>query len=251
MIYVHPQAKPFFLAGNKENALLFLHGFTASPSEVLPVARILHNKGGLTVSGILLPGHGSHPRFLNRTTWHDWYRAVEEEAAYLLAHYGNVYIAGLSMGGLLALHAGTSLKGLKGVIAVNTPIYNHYPLLTLLSPLIQLVKPYFPKKQDQKTTALAAKGRFAYSCNPVKAFRSMQSLRNLVMRELREIEIPVLAVQSVHDEAVKIKSLDFITKAPEKAEVKGIKIYNSGHIATMEEPEIIAEEILKFIDDTA
>lgn len=251
MIYVHPGAEPFFLAGSKENALLFLHGFTASPSEVLPVARILHNKGGLTVSGILLPGHGSHPRFLNRTTWHDWYRAAEEEAAYLLAYYGNVYIAGLSMGGLLALHAGICLKGIKGVIAVNTPIYNHYPFLTLLSPLIQLINPYFPKKQDDKVKELKARGRFAYDCNPVKAFRSMQDLRNLVVKELREIEVPVLAMQSVQDEAVKEESLAFITKTPRKARTQGIKLYNSGHIATMEEPEIIAEEILKFINDPA
>ncbi|SHG76409.1 carboxylesterase [Thermosyntropha lipolytica DSM 11003] len=247
MIYVHPQAKPFFLAGGKEIGLLFIHGFTASPSEVLPVAQILHQKQKITVSGILLPGHGTHPAFLNQTTWQDWYRAVEQEASYLLAHYAEVYLAGLSMGGLLALHAAASLPGIKGVITINAPIYNRYPVLTWLAPVIQWIKPYFPKKKDKRMQELERKGRFAYRCHPVRAFRSMQDLRALVVKELPFIEVPVLALQSVYDEAVDVKSLSFIIENIKKAEVKGVKLYHSGHIATMEEPEKVAEEIISFI----
>lgn len=250
MIYVYPEAEPFFLAGKKDTALLFLHGFTASPSEVLPTAQILHEERGFTVSGILLPGHGSHPRFLSQTTWQDWYKAVEEEVLYLAGNYENVYIAGLSMGGLLSLHAAFSRPELRGAITINAPLYNRYPVLTFFAPLIQLIKPYFPKKMDQKMRELKKRGRFAYDCNPVKAFRSMQELKNLVMKELPLIEIPLLAMQSVYDEAVDVKSLHFILEKAKKAKVKGVKLYHSGHIATMEEPAAIAEEIIGFIDRT-
>lgn len=250
MIYVYPEAEPFFLDGEKETALLFLHGFTASPSEVLPAAHFLHKQKGFTISGILLPGHGSHPRFLNRTTWRDWYDAAFKEASYLLSHYKNVYIAGLSMGGLLSLHTAFSLPGLRGAITINAPLYNRYPVLTFLAPLIQVVKPYFPKKQDKTMQELERRGRFAYDCNPVKAFRSMQELRNMVMKELPFIEIPILAMQSVYDEAVDMKSLDFIVQNAQKAEVTGVKLCRSGHIATMEEPETVAAEIIRFIERT-
>ena len=121
MIYIHDQAEPFFLQGNKDMALLFLHGFTASPSEVRTVAEKIHAASGYTVSGPLLPGHGSHPSFLNATGYSDWYRTVEDELSFLQQHYANVYVAGLSMGGLLAVYAGLYHAGLQGGLRALRP----------------------------------------------------------------------------------------------------------------------------------
>jgi carboxylesterase len=251
MIYVHPQAEPFFLRGNDSNALLMLHGFTASPSELYPSARLLNELGGLTVSGILLPGHGSSPRDLKKTGWKDWYRSVEDEACHLLEHYERVFVAGLSLGGLLALHAAVNIPGFTGVISINAPLYTHYPLLTATAPLLRVVKPYFPKKSDRRQEQLYQKGRFAYDVMPVRAFRSMQQLRALVMEELADIEIPLMVVQSLQDESVHPRSADYILKQAVQSQSKLLELAQSEHIATMgPEKEILVQAILQFIQNS-
>ena len=53
----------FFWKGG-ETGVLLLHGLTATTAEVRPLAKRLFNEG-YTVSGILLPGHGSTPENLS------------------------------------------------------------------------------------------------------------------------------------------------------------------------------------------
>lgn len=251
MIYVHPQAEPFFLRGNDSNALLMLHGFTASPSELYPSARLLNELGGLTVSGILLPGHGSSPRDLKKTGWKDWYRSVEDEACHLLEHYERVFVAGLSLGGLLALHAAVNIPGFTGVISINAPLYTRYPVLTATAPLFRVIKPYFPKKSNQRQEQWYQKGRFAYEVMPVKAFQSMQQLRTVVMKELPDIESPLMVVQSLQDESIHPRSADYILEQAVKSPAKLLQLPQSKHIATMgPEKEILVQAILQFIQNS-
>ena len=49
----------FFWRGG-ETGVLLLHGLTSTTAEVRPLAKRLLNEG-YTVSGILLPGHGTTP----------------------------------------------------------------------------------------------------------------------------------------------------------------------------------------------
>lgn len=250
MIYIYPQAEPFFLRGTSNNALLFLHGFTASPSELYPTAKLLNQIGDLTVSGILLPGHGSSPKYLKETSWEDWYSAVEGELHYLLDNYEQVFIGGLSMGGMLALHAAAHIPGLRGAISINAPLFNHFPLLTASAPLMRVVKPYFPKKDSRRLQELEDQGRFSYDVIPVKAFQNMQQLRHLVMEEIEDIEIPLLAVQSLQDESVHSRSGKYILEHAVKAQARLLELPNSEHIATMgNEKDVLAQEILSFIRD--
>ncbi|WP_172674148.1 alpha/beta hydrolase [Syntrophomonas palmitatica] len=156
MIYIHPKAEPFFLSGSRETALLFLHGFTGSPSEVFPAAKKIHEICGCTLSGPLLPGHGSDPRFLNRLDWQDWYQAAEKEIRFLQTEYEKVFAAGLSMGGLLTIHAGVCLKNLQGIISINAPIYSNAPFLDFTSKLIAYVQPYYRKKTGRNCVSWPA-----------------------------------------------------------------------------------------------
>lgn len=248
MIYIYPQAEPFFLSGTTDIALLFIHGFTASPSELLPAARLLHEKTGHTISAPLLPGHGSHPRDLNRTTWEDWYQAVQVEISYLKENYEKVFVLGLSMGGLLALHSARQYD-INGVIVINAPIQNNFPLLTASAPVMRYVKPYVPKKARLQMQDLENQGRFAYGVTPVRAFQSMMKLRQQVINELEDIKVPLLIMQSLKDESVNPKSGRLIyEKCSDVARL--LELANSSHIATMgPEIEEIAEEIRNFIQE--
>ena len=53
-----------------------LRGFTCSPASVLPWAEFLAECGHSNHVP-RLPGHGTHWREMNDTTWHDWYAAAE------------------------------------------------------------------------------------------------------------------------------------------------------------------------------
>jgi carboxylesterase len=246
MIYIYPQAEPVFLRGDQDTALLFIHGFTASPSELLPTARLIHERCGCTVSLPLLPGHGSTPRFLNQTSWEQWYAAVEKELSFLVESYKRVFIGGLSMGALLALHAATLVPELKGAIAINAPIFNHSPILTAASPLIRCIKPFYPKKDRLRLRELEEQGRFAYDVIPVKAFQSVTRLRNLVMQEIDAIKPPVLLVQSLQDGSVHPRSAYYLQE--KIAGSRLLELPDSDHIATMgSEKDKLALTITEFI----
>ncbi|KUG03833.1 putative esterase/lipase [hydrocarbon metagenome] len=245
---VNPKAKPFYFKGKTDNALLFLHGFTASPSELLPTAELLHEINGCTVSGILLPGHGTHPADLNTTTWQDWYEAVQEEGEKLLERYPHVFVAGLSMGGLLSLHAGIHLQGLNGVVAINAPVFTQYRLLSAAAPLMQHMLPYFTKGA-RKDDELARKGRFDYNCYPVRAYTSLTQLRNTIIKELEELRLPSMLVQSLRDRAVRSGSVEYIKDHLPNSRVKMVTLPKSGHIATMdEEKNILVHELVEFME---
>ena len=245
---IYPQAQPFFLGGSQETALLFIHGFTASPSELYPTAKLIYDLCGCTLSAPLLPGHGSSPQFLKQSNWEEWYNAIEKELDFLMENYQRVFVGGLSMGGLLALHAGSLIKGLQGVISINAPVFNRFPLLTAASPLIGRIRPYYPKKDSPLLRKLEEEGRFAYNVIPARAFQSVMNLRNTVMEEVDEINLPVLLIQSLQDKSVHPRSVYYLQEKIKHTEL--IELHYSEHVATMGgEKEKIARAIIDFINN--
>lgn len=56
---------------------LFIHGFMGSAAEMRLMGEYLAEKG-FTVSGPLLPGHGTEPKDLTSVKRQDWWAAVEK-----------------------------------------------------------------------------------------------------------------------------------------------------------------------------
>lgn len=252
MTEINPQAKPFYLSGNTEKALLMLHGFTASPSEVFPVARLVHEQSCCTVSGILLPGHGSDPARMNQCRWQDWYGAVKTELTQLRQRYEKVYVGGLSMGGLLALNAALDMEGLRGAISINAPIYYRNPFMTWMAPVYGTMKPFYPKKGTHEMVQLEKAGRFAYRVMPVKAFQELMRLRARVMQEIHNIKIPALIMQGQMDDSVHPRSGKFLFDQTKAQQATLLELKASGHIATMgPEKEQVASGITAFMENSS
>lgn len=242
-----PGAQPFYLCKDSPRVILFLHGFTASPSELYPTARHIHEETDCDIQAILLPGHGSKPADLNKTVWQDWYGAVEEVAGKLLNSYEEVYTAGLSMGGLLAYHAGVNLPGVRGVVAINAPIFTQYPILSALAPLLKRAVPFFTKGH-RREKSLELQGRFEYNCYPVQAYTSLIELRKIIIDEMQNLKIPLLIIQSLQDRAVNPQSAAYIMEKSTNCISRLITLPHSGHIATMDgEKELISRAIIEFI----
>src|SRR5579859_1859428 len=100
-----PGAEPFEAAPGGAYGrvgVLLCHGFTGSPQSLRPWARHLA-EAGFRVSLPLLPGHGTRWKDLQSTTWQDWYAEVDKALRVLREDCDSVFVAGLSMGGGLAL----------------------------------------------------------------------------------------------------------------------------------------------------
>ena len=110
-------AEPYAAMGDSRGALV-LHGFTGNPQSVRGVAMALAD-AGLTVELPLLPGHGTEVADMLPTRWNDWADAVEEEYTSLAARCDGVVVAGLSMGGLLALWLAQRHPEIAGLVLVN------------------------------------------------------------------------------------------------------------------------------------
>ena len=91
----------FKMQGGRSGVLL-IHGLTGTPTEMRLVAKGL-NRNGFTVHGMQLAGHCGSEEDLLETGWHDWYRSVCEAADKLRGEVDHMFVAGLSMGALLAL----------------------------------------------------------------------------------------------------------------------------------------------------
>lgn len=101
---MHPavfQHADFLLRGGRAGVLL-VHGLAGSPADLRFVGRGL-NRAGFTVYGLQLAGHGGGSAELLGTGWQDWMRSVREGAARMRREVDHLFVAGLSMGALLAL----------------------------------------------------------------------------------------------------------------------------------------------------
>ncbi|HEX7340067.1 MAG TPA: alpha/beta fold hydrolase [Rhodanobacteraceae bacterium] len=91
-----------FLFEGSRNGVLLIHGLTGTPAEMKLLGKGL-NHAGFTVKGMQLSGHCGSPEDLLATGWHEWYASVEQAAQALRPRVDRLFVAGLSMGALLAL----------------------------------------------------------------------------------------------------------------------------------------------------
>jgi len=91
----------FHLRGGRTGVLL-IHGLTGTPTEMRFVGNGLY-RAGFSVLGMQLAGHCGDEKDLLATGWRDWYASVVEAAARFRTEVDHLFVAGLSMGAVLAL----------------------------------------------------------------------------------------------------------------------------------------------------
>ena len=115
------QNTPFFLGPEDSGkACLLIHGFTGTAAEMRGLGEALAAQG-VRVHGVALAGHSGDPEDLARSTRKDWLASAEAGLAQL-AQYQRVFVAGLSLGGMLSLLlAAYYPERVAGVVAMSTP----------------------------------------------------------------------------------------------------------------------------------
>lgn len=98
--------------------VLVLHGFTGNPSSVRQLAGAFA-AADLHVELPRLPGHGTTVEDMMTTSWSDWTGEVERAYERLVDRAASVVVAGLSMGGSLALWTAGQHPEVRGLVLVN------------------------------------------------------------------------------------------------------------------------------------
>ena len=134
-----PDAEPFSADGGPVGVLV-LHGFTGSTQTVRDWAAHLA-AAGLTVRAPLLAGHGGTWQDLAKTGWTDWYADASHAFSELSGRCSQVFVAGISMGGCLALRlAETQGSLVSGLILVNPSLAADSPVIALAPALKHVLK---------------------------------------------------------------------------------------------------------------
>ena len=226
-----PPVDKSFRYGNGAAAVLLIHGLTGTPVEMQAVGRGLAAQG-FTVYGMQLAGHcGSESDLLN-TGWKDWYRSVEDAWLDISSRHADGFVAGLSMGAVMALHLSAQYpEKIRGLGLYSTTLmYDGWaiPKLAFLLPLFLRTPladryrfienyPYGIKNERLRQVIHAGmvSGQSDVAGNLGMSGRSLRELRQLIQivkKEMHSIRTPALVIQARDDDVTSPRNTEYLAR---------------------------------------
>ncbi len=246
--------KPYFLnAMDPNNAVIAIHGFSSAPMEMKELALYLH-ENNINVYAPRLKGHGTTAYDLQNNSWQDWYNSLSRAVTIASMKYENIYIAGFSAGGLLALLS--SLKNcpkLKGVICINaalklkdTRVKTLIPAVNLWNEIVSSV--HIEDLQKEYVPNIAEYPEINYDKHYVKSIFQLNQLMGVTRKKLHDIHLPTLIIQGKDDPVVDPASAKEIYIGIQSKDKAIVYLSHDTHvIVKSNENKLIFEEIIKFI----
>jgi carboxylesterase len=247
----------FYLPGG-EDAVLLVHGLTGTPAEMRAIAKRLAQRG-FSVMCPQLAGHCGEVAELKRSTWRDWYGSIERAFEALKPGYARVYVAGLSMGALIALklaeEKGSRVAGL-GLLS-STFFYDGWNIphirrrlllpIVLYSPLRYFISwretpPYGIKCERTRAAVHAVlTSRDAKAAEKVGTFRTPavtihESIRLIraARKALSGVHVPALIVHSTEDDMASVKNAHYVAQRISSRHVETYFVDDTYHVLTLD-----------------
>lgn len=259
----------FLLRGGRAGVLL-IHGLTGTPAEMRFVGKGLH-RAGYTVYGMQLAGHCGSEADLLKTGWRDWRASVQASADKLSAEVDHLFVAGLSMGAVLALQlaidrpdqvAGLGLYG-------STFFYDGWtiPKMARLSFMLPVVCgmglfgkrrfmesfPYGIKDERVRTRIAGAMfdGHSEAAGLPGNPWPSLAELRKLVWNvrpRLYKVRAPSLIMHAADDDIASVRNAQLVERRV-SGPTETVLLSDSYHMITVDgqRAEVIARSV-EFFD---
>lgn len=237
------ELKPFFFQAGKR-AVLLLHGFTGSSSDVRMLGRYLE-KQGYTCHAPHYKGHGVPPEELIETSPDEWWQDVLKGYTTLKeAGYDEIAVVGLSLGGVFSLKL-SLMQPVKGIVTMCSPMTMR-TTDKMFEGVVKYAKDYkrFEGKQEpqieQEVEVIRTKG--------MPSLPQLQQLVHDVRQELDMVYAPILVIQSKNDEIIDPQSAHTIYEEVESLN-KQIKWFeHSGHVITLDkEKQLLHETVYDFL----
>lgn len=209
---------PFFLRPKRNNGVgvLLIHGFLASPAEVLGYGTSLADLGYMAL-GVRLKGHGTSPWDLRERSWEEWFESVSRGYRILRAYTDRILMVGFSTGGTLALRfAADQPDGLIGLAALNIPIkfcdsrMMYVPIIHGTNTLARWfssyegIKPFIQNIPEHPD--------INYRNIPIRGLYELRRLIAELLDRLPDVHCPTLLIQGDNDPIVAPESVETIRK---------------------------------------
>lgn len=266
----------FFLKGESNTAVLLIHGITGTPSEMRYLGKAL-NKAGLSVLCNTLPRHCGTLGELKKVTWQEITAACLKDFKGLKQEFAQVFVAGLSMGALAAIHLAYQFpQEVRGIVALAPTIFYdgwalhkgkvfldlawHIPFLrkaidiredwpyglkdeTLRENIHRFYKDAASDKFDNKVFL------FGSPFFPLACLYQHHLLTNLVKKELPLVTTPILIIHAKEDDMTSLRNAQYVFKNIASASKELVILEDSYHMITIDkEKDRVAEETIKFIN---
>jgi len=245
-------AKEFVVEGNKETCWLMIHGFTASPNEMIELSERINSEFGDYVYAMRLKGHGEVPSKIIDLSLEDWYEQVDEEFENLNSKCENVNIVGFSFGGALATRLAEEKK-LKNVYLLAPYVYARYKVIrifkleTYLDLFAEMIGYSKKTKLAQINDPEGLKSYISYWNFPVVPVLKSQLFLIDLVKDLNKIDEPILIQHSKNDDTADILSSRIIFETIISEDKEFVIFERSNHVLLFDyDKEEVINNIIEF-----
>ena len=231
---------------NSKTGIMLIHGFTNTTFELKKLINFL-SSNNLFVIADNLPGHGTTIRDCNSYSYKDWIEFTEKRLAYLSSKCDSIFICGISMGALLAMHLSTVFP-VNGLISAAPVLQFHKPIkIKILNPIFRNILKSRRKKYEVNP---GEKIYYGYNEWPLIALNELKKLSKYIKQQvIHKIDCPTLLIHSKADQTSVFNNYSIIKRDIKTNNLHSMIVERSTHnIFDCDiEKSIIQARILEFI----
>jgi carboxylesterase len=244
---LHPLADGFEFHTDRDDVAVLLHGWTGTPAHLRLLGADL-DAAGFGVVAPRLPGHGTSISDMLETGWRDWVATAAEAALGVESSGRRLHLAGLSMGGLLAVLLSIPFAA-SSVTTINAPIHV-YSRSAWMSPALRGSARVRMYEASERHPDFAEDYAHQYEGSPVGAVADLLVLIRAAKKALARVTAPSLVIQSRTDETVRPGSASYIYDRLGASFKRLVWLEQSAHVATLDaERHRVSEEMVRHLRD--
>lgn len=236
-----------FLQGDNSKAVLLMHGLTSGAAQMIPMAHYL-NDYGYSVSCVNIAGHGTYPEDLLHTNAEDMILKAVYDYENLKKEYENVFVGGISTGGLLAMMLGSIYPQIKGIVSISAPVR--------LVPGTFISKEYEDRSQNlirplEGKVGIFKKYHIHYEKIAVCIFDELRRLMDIVNNSetLGKAKSPTLLVHAADDDIAEPGSEDILASMLGSSKIEIFKPQTGGHLSILSDGrEVVFRRTVDFLN---
>ncbi len=205
---------------------------------------------GVTVSAPLLAGHGTTPQDMARATWQDWYGSVQIAHCGLMQCCAEVFVAGFSLGSLLAAHLAVR-HDVAGLVLLSPAFWVRDWRIHVL-PIARHFVRFVPKDLEAENSDLsdpqARECFWSYDVNSTAAAYQATILQRKSRAELQKVHQPTLVVYAVRDQSIAPYSGPRTFEHIGAQDKEMLALHRSGHgLVVDSERQLVFEKVYEWI----
>jgi carboxylesterase len=260
-----------YKVAESQATVLLIHGLTGTPHEMKGLANFFY-RAGYSVLCPRLAHHGEPLYILKRAKWQEFYQSVKDALAKIPADQ-TIFVAGLSMGSLLALLLAQEFpERISGVTCLSPTLFYdgwNTPWCHCLLPFVYHTPfryiayfkeepPYGIKNerirkkvhdyyQKASIADVSEAMKYGYPYFPSTLLRELHLLIGVLMKKIPSIRTPVQMIQASEDDMTSVKNSQYIYDHVASTQKEIVLLHDSYHVITADqERRTVAQKMHEF-----